>query len=366
MKDTQLRRDGLRKLLIDKRCSAMLITCRSNLRYLTGFTGDDSCLLVTLDGELLLSDPRFEQQISQECPGLNTWIRKPSDQLWEVVCRQLAQRKLPDLVVESAHLAVDVFDRIHEQSQVGRIEKGTVQVETLREIKDADEIQRIRKAVQIAERVFTSVRAQLSEQQTEREIADEIERLARKMGGEGCSFPPIVAVGQRSALPHAGPGQTQIGRHCFVLIDWGVKLDGYCSDLTRVLMGSKLPTEFMQAYETVFTAQKAAIGAIKPGVAASEVDRVARETIIAAGMGERFNHSLGHGIGLDVHEAPRLGMKQDRCLEAGMVVTVEPGVYFPEWGGIRIEDDVLVTETGCEVLSSLATDVERNQVEPLA
>jgi Xaa-Pro aminopeptidase len=151
-----------------------------------------------------------------------------------------------------------------------------------------------------------------------------------------------------------------------VLIDWGATIDGYRSDLTRVLLTSRIPAKFAKIYETVLAAQTAAIDAMKPGVMVSEVDRAARLVVERAGMGPRFNHGLGHGIGLDIHEAPRLGKNFDRPLEAGMVVTVEPGVYYPGWGGIRIEDDVLITSEGCQVLSSLTRDMLENQVDLLA
>jgi Xaa-Pro aminopeptidase len=313
----------------------------------------------------LLSDPRFDQQIGEECPGLATWIRQPGDQMWNVVCQQLSQRGLDRLVIESSHLSVDAFDQLCEQSGVSEIKKGTVQVEQLRVVKDADEIQLIRTAIRTAERVFASIRAQWDPRLTERDVADEIERLCRKLGGEGCSFPPIVAVGPRAALPHATPGQSLIGSSNFVLIDWGCRRDGYCSDLTRVLMNSTIPPKFSGVYETVLAAQRAAIESIKPGVLASEVDRVAREVIEGAGMGEQFTHGLGHGMGLDIHEAPRLGRNQEIPLQPGMVITVEPGIYFPQWGGVRIEDDVLVTDLGCEVLSTLPADLQSNCVEEI-
>ncbi len=171
--------------------------------------------------------------------------------------------------------------------------------------------------------------------------------------------------GRERALAHATPGNSQIGSAAFVLIDWGATLEGYRSDLTRVLLTSKIPPKFVRVYETVLAAQTAAIAAMRPGVMVSEIDRVAREVVADAGMGKRFNHGLGHGIGLDIHEAPRLGKNHDRPLQAGMVVTVEPGVYYPGWGGVRIEDDILITPTGCEILSSLPRDLEGNRVSLL-
>lgn len=344
----------------------MLVSNVNNVRYLTGFTGDDSLLLITECEELMLSDPRYEIQLGQECPGLPLYIRKPSELTMTVVCQQLKVRELQSVVVETGSMTVDQFDQLASEIGIDRIAKGRVRVEALREIKDADEIATIRRAVDVAERVFTSVKAQLTSRQTELDVANELERLVRQLGGSGCSFVPIVAVGPRAALPHARAGRSEIGSDSFVLIDWGATVDGYRSDLTRVLLTSKIPPKFLQVYETVLAAQQAAIAAIAPGVMVSEVDRTARKVIEAAGMGELFNHGLGHGIGLDIHEAPRLGKNHDRPLLPGMVVTVEPGVYISGWGGVRIEDDVLITESGCELLSSLPSDLASNTIQLLS
>lgn len=366
MHDHEKRRQRLRKLIQQQQLDSMLVTNVNNVRYLTGFTGDSSYLLIHGDEELLLSDPRYEEQIAEQCPDLPTYIRKPSEQILGVTCQQLAKQKLSDLVIEAGSLSVSQFDQLAAESRVGQLHKSTVQVETLRAIKDPSEVALLKHAVRIAESVFTSIRAQLTSNQTEREIANEIDLQIRKLGGSGCSFAPIVAVGPRAALPHAEPGESRIGDSPFVLIDWGACYAGYRSDLTRVLATSKIPAKFTKVYETVLAAQQAVISALKPGVMVSEVDQVARDVIAAAGMGKRFNHGLGHGIGLDIHEAPMLGKNHDRPLEPGMVITVEPGVYYPGWGGVRIEDDVLITADGCELLSSLSRDLNQNCVEMLA
>lgn len=359
------RRKRLRELLQRSAAEAMLVTNVINVRYLSGFTGDDSYLIVSRDGEVLLSDPRYEEQIGEECPGLAMFIRKPSELIMEFTCKHLSQMRLSSLVVESQSLSVAAFDRLRKHAGVGELRKQGARVETLREIKDAGEIALLKRAIAIAERVFVSIRAQLTSRQTERDIANEIDRQIRLLGGSGCSFSPIVAVGPRAALPHATPGESRIGSSSFVLIDWGATVGGYRSDLTRVLMTSKIPAKFSRVYDAVLAAQTAAIAAMKPGVMVSEIDHLAREVISGAGMGKRFNHGLGHGIGLEIHEAPRLGKKLDRPLEPGMVLTVEPGVYYPGWGGVRIEDDILITPEGCEVLSSLPREMETNRVELL-
>lgn len=365
MSNFSKRRERLRRSLRAAGARCMLVTHPTNVTYLTGFTGDDSYLLLTDDEELLLSDPRFEEQIGEEAPGLGTFIRKAGEVLWEVAQREINKRQLSGLAIEADTLSVAMFDRWQQGLNTGPLIKGSGLVEALRVIKDKDEIELIRRAVQVAERVFAGVRAQLTARQTERDVACEIERLVRALGGSACAFKPIVAVGPRAALPHAVPGASPLSASPFVLIDWGAVVGGYRSDLTRVLATSKIPPKFSKAYEVVRSAQAAAIAALRPGVMVSQIDRVARDIIADAGMGARFNHGLGHGIGLDIHEAPRLGKNQDRALEAGMVVTVEPGVYYPGWGGIRIEDDVLITDDGHQLLSSLSTELAENCVELL-
>lgn len=354
------RRDRLRKIIRQQQVESFLVTNPVNVRYLTGFTGGDSYLLVTHESDLLLSDPRYEEQIGEEAPGLATFIRQPGELLAEVTCRELNRLGLASLAVEGDHLSVNTFDQWQARLNVGTLTKTSGWVEGLRMIKDRQELAAIRAAVDVAQRVFTSLRAQLNARQSERDVANEIERLTRALGGSGCAFQPIVAVGPRSALAHAIPGQSRLGSSPFVLIDWGAIVDGYRSDLTRVLTTSRIPAKFAKVYDTVLAAQTAAIDALKPGVMVSQIDAIARDVIAAAGMGPRFNHGLGHGIGLDIHEAPRLGKTQDQPLVAGMVVTVEPGIYYAGWGGVRIEDDVLITPTGCEVLSSLPRGMLEN------
>ncbi len=363
--DFQKRREKLQRLIKDQNAAAMLVTNVLNVRYLTGFTGDDSYLILHRNGEVLISDPRYEEQIAEECPGLNTFIRTPQETLLGVTVDQLSAGKWPTILIEAESMTVATYQRIKDAVS-GTIGHAHGLVESLRVIKDKEEIQITRRAVEIAQRVFTSVRATMRGSQTEQDVAHEIERLSRQLGGSGTAFKPIVAVGPRAALPHAVPGSDRIDSAPFVLIDWGVATDGYRSDLTRVLATGKIPPKFSKMFEAVLAAQQAAIDALRPGVMVSEVDRIARGVIDSFGMGKRFNHGLGHGIGLEIHEAPRLGKNQDRPLEPGMIVTVEPGVYFPGFGGVRIEDDLLITREGHEVLSDLPRTLEENRVELLS
>jgi len=229
-------------------------------------------------------------------------------------------------------------------------------VEELRMVKDKDEITRMRHAIAIAEKAFAVIRASLVPEQTEKEVADQLVHQMRLFGATDCAFPSIVGVGSNAALPHAIPGSRRISESSILLIDWGACEGWYNSDLTRVLVTGKIPPKLKRIYGLVKKAQEAAIAAIRHGVTCDKVDHAARSVITKARHGKHFGHGLGHGLGLEVHESPRMGGKEKMKLKAGMVVTVEPGVYLPGWGGVRLEDDVLVTRTGHEVLSSITKE----------
>lgn len=346
------RRQKLLKLFRGAGIDALLVTNPTNVTYLTGFTGDDSYLLLSPRHALVLSDPRYTVQLEEECPGLELAIRQPGTGILELTARQAAALKPKRLGIEAAALSVAAWQELSRQAPQLELAATQGLVEQLREIKDRDEVQAIRQAIDIAQRAFGILRASLRGEQTEKAVADELEHNIRLLGGKGTSFPPIVAVGPRAALPHARPTTQRIDAAPFMLVDWGASGALYKSDLTRVLATSRIPPKLERVYRVVLAAQERAIAAIRPGAMCHEVDLAARETIAAAGWGRCFGHGLGHGIGLDIHEGPRLAANQNRPLQAGMVVTVEPGVYLPGWGGVRIEDDVLVTEDGCEVLSS--------------
>lgn len=358
-----LRRDKLRSLVQAADADALLVTNELNVTYLTGFTGDSSYLLLTRDREWILSDARYEEDLQAECPDVAAEIRRPPTKMGEWVERLVSSVKPRKLAIEADSLSLTQFDQF--VSSLGQVEfvKTSGLVEQLREIKDQDEIAETRHAVRLAERAFEVVRAGLRPDQTEREIAYQLEHQIRLLGGKGCAFPPIVAVGPQAALPHARPGVRRIEESPFVLIDWGAVSRLYRSDLTRVLATAKISPKLETIYGVVLRAQQAAIDAIRPEVALETVDAAARGVIEAAGYGPQFNHGLGHGIGLQIHEAPRLGQNEKRVLKPGMIVTVEPGIYIPQWGGVRIEDDVLVTESGREVLSNTPKELSQCVVE---
>jgi len=358
MSQFEIRRDKLRRSLKRAGADGLLVTNFRNVTYLTGFTGDDSYLLVRGDGEILLSDGRYATQLSEECPGLDVAIRSPSKKMLDATSQLVQRSGVAKLAVEADSMTVAFRDQLSGKLPKLEFVSTAGLVAKLRLRKDHDEVQRIRRAVACAEKAFAAVCEGLTPEKTEKDVADELDYAMRRMGAECASFPPIVAVGSRSALPHAPPTSRQIGEDGFVLIDWGARDDLYVSDLTRVVIHGKLSAKLRRVYSVVLEAQTRAIEAIRPGATAEEVDAVARGIIADAGFGRRFNHGLGHGIGLDVHEAPRLGSHSDTVLRPGMVVTVEPGVYLPGWGGIRIEDDILVTRNGCEVLTTVAKQLE--------
>lgn len=352
------RRDRLRRALRKTGADALLVTDFTNVTYLTGFTGDSSYLLLGTDVQIVLSDPRYTTQLGEECPGLDLHIRRPGTNMIRAIAKVLKLGKVRRLGIEADSMSVALRDRIAAERPKMEILPTSGMVETLRQIKDKGEIARIRKAIWYAEKAFTVLRATLRPEKTEKQVVRELEHQMRLFGARGCSFSSIVGVGPRAALPHANPTDRRIGQSDFVLIDWGANEGLYNSDLTRVLVTGRISPKLARVYEVVLRAQRKALAAIRPGVAACAVDRAARSVIAKAGFGRRFGHGLGHGLGLEVHEAPRFAADSRAVLRAGMVVTVEPGIYVPGWGGVRIEDDVLVTRGGCEVLTSVSKQLE--------
>ncbi len=343
----RLRREGL---------AGILIRHLPNIRYLTGFTGSEASLIVTTDQSLLLSDGRYEQQIQQECSGLEVAIRRPNMDWTELAGRHLRRLRLAAVAVEAEHVSLDEFERLRTACSACQFVPVRGWVEQLREVKDREELGLLRQAIQIAESAFVSFWAAIEPDVTEREWADDLERQVRRLGAEGCSFPPIVAGGAHAALPHARPRDCPFCDAPFLLVDWGARYNGYCSDLTRVVPINRISPKFEKLYQIVLQAQQAAIQVVRSGVLLREVDQAARRVIEHAGLGRRFPHGLGHGLGLQVHEAPRLAPNQQAPLKRGMVLTIEPGIYLPGWGGIRLEDDVLVTGSGCRMLTTLSRD----------
>jgi Xaa-Pro aminopeptidase len=353
-----VRRKKLRTLVKEAKADALLVTSFTNVTYLTGFTGDDSYLLVTTDGEILITDPRYTTQLEEECPGLRLEVREPGVTMLAGTTKAISAAKLQRLGIEGNSATVSLRESLAKE--LPKIELVTTEnlVEQLRIVKDSSEVNATRVACSQARRAYDVVRASLTTNMTELEVAAELEYQARRFGAKALSFPPIVAVGPRAALPHARPTNRKLSESDFTLIDWGVNSGLYMSDLTRVIVTGKISPKLRKVYGVVLKAQLAAIDAIRPGKTCEEIDAVARRIITRAGFGKAFGHGLGHGTGLEIHEAPRLAVGQKVELRPGMIVTVEPGIYFPGWGGVRIEDDLLVTRTGHEVLSDVPKQLE--------
>lgn len=351
------RRKKLRTLIEESQADALLVTNFTNVTYLTGFTGDDSYLLVTLAGETLITDPRYTTQLEEECPGLALEIREPGVKMLTAVREVIERARIERVSIEGNSATVSFQQSLAKELPKLRVVVSENLVERLRITKDKAEIDATRIACQQAKRAYDVVRASLTGNMTELEVAAELEYQARRFGAKCLSFPAIVAVGDRAALPHARPTKRRLSESDFTLVDWGVNSGLYMSDLTRVIVTGRISPKLRKIYGVVLKAQLAAIDAIRPGRTCEQVDRVARKIITRAGFGKAFGHGLGHGTGLEIHEAPRLAVGQKTKLRPGMIVTVEPGIYVPGWGGVRIEDDVLVTRTGHEVLSDVPKEL---------
>lgn len=349
----------LQKRLLDAGHDALLITNPVDTRYLTGFVGDDSWTLIPAKrGQpIVLSDNRFEEQIKQEAPHVIAVMRKKS--LAAELDKLTDRRNLQHIAVQCAYLTLDQYEKIGKQLGKRRLKAWDDGLLEQRAIKTDDEVKLIRKAGQIQQQAFLETLDFIQPGQREYEVAAFLEYRMRALGADGVSFPSIVAADANAALPHAIPGSRKLKQGGIVLIDWGAKFKGYCSDMTRVIALGSMKPKMREIYQVCLDAQLAGIDAIRPGVRFTDVDAAARQVIDDAGYGEYFGHGLGHGIGLDIHEAPRLSpLAGSGVLEPGHVVTVEPGIYLPGVGGVRIEDDVLVTARGKRVLTDLPKSLE--------
>ena len=347
------RPDRLAGLLPDAGVDVLLVTGSFNVRYLTGYTGSNGIALIGADTRLFVTDFRYVEQASKEVdPSFER--RRSAQDLLESVGEVLAAGELR-LGFESAHMSVRAHGRLRERLP-DRIELVGVEglVEGLRAVKEPAEVAAIRAAAALADEAFAELIAGGLTGHTERELATALEFGMRRRGASGPSFEPIVAGGPQGALPHGRPRDEPVRAGELVVVDWGALLDGYCSDCTRTLATGAIGPEATEVYRLVLDAQLAAVEDVKPGAVGREVDAVARAAITAAGHGEQFGHGLGHGVGLEVHEAPRLAQPSDAVLAPGNVVTVEPGVYIPGRFGVRIEDLVVVTEAGCDILTSIS------------
>jgi Xaa-Pro aminopeptidase len=350
------RADRLSQRLAGAEVDAVVITDLINVRYLTGYTGSNGLALIGPDARAFVTDFRYVEQAAEEVDPAFDRLKASVD-LLGAIKDALPAGELR-LGFEAAHLSVREHERLTEIVP-DRVELIGVHglVELLRAVKDEAELAAIRAAAVLADEAFEQLIAGGLVGRTERDLALELEFDLRRRGAEQASFSPIVAAGPHGALPHASPRAVEVRRGDLVVIDWGAQLDGYCSDCTRTVAAGAADGHAREIYELVLGAQLAGLEAVKPGADGREVDGVARERIAAAGHGEHFGHGLGHGVGLDVHEAPRLAQRSDAVLEAGNVVTVEPGVYLPGELGVRIEDLVAVTDDAHEVLTGISKEL---------
>jgi Xaa-Pro aminopeptidase len=335
---------------------ALLISASPNIRYLSGFTGDNGLLLVTPDSQILFTDPRFTIQAAEECTcPVETVSGTP---LVEAALKTVRKRRHKRIGFEYSRISHEAHQRLKQSlPKHAKLKPIGPVVDKLRMIKSPDEIARIRQSVLTNSEAFEKTVRSIKRGVSENDIAAELEYQMRRLGAEKAAFETIVAMGPRSALPHAQPTARKPGNNELLLIDMGACQDGYMSDMTRVLFHGRPSRRVRTMYNAVLKAQLAAIDAVRPGVTAAHVDRAARRVLESAGLGKTFVHSTGHGLGLEIHEGPRLGRRDKTKLEAGMAITIEPGAYVRDFGGIRIEDTVLVTKTGCEVLTPTSKEL---------
>jgi Xaa-Pro aminopeptidase len=340
----------------------LLVSTEENRRYLSGFTGEDTqcdesagALFITQHELILATDSRYDLQAAKETDQFDiVCYREGLAKTFPDILKQLGSKRLGFESVRISVKQFSEFEAICSSENLGTELVPTENVvEQVREIKAEDEIEKTRQALSLAEKAFERMLRKIQPGMTEKRIAWLLEKELRESGAETLSFPSIVASGPNSALPHAIPGDRTWMKGEPLLFDWGARLNGYCSDTSRTLFFGKADSTFQKVFQTVVDAQKKAIAAIRDGASTREVDRIARDHIETKGFKGKFGHGLGHGTGLAVHEAPRLSPLKDTLLKTGMLVTVEPGIYLPDWGGVRVENQVVVQDKGAEVLNML-------------
>lgn len=342
------KKDG--NFLLPDGLDALIITHPSNRRYLSGFTGSNGLLLLMSMGKkILLTDFRYVEQAAVQSPGFEIVQQKGDD--FETLRGLIQQYNLRRIGIEKEYVTLARYE--YYQRKIPGVEFVPVSdtCRFKRMVKTDSELMAVKKAIEIADRTFSHIKDFLSAGHTEKEVSYEIEFFMHRLGSERNAFETIVASGIRGSLPHGTATEKVISSGEMVTLDFGAVYRGYHSDITRTLILGHPAARQNEIYNLVLEAQLAAINNIRPGIRACEVDKIARSIIAQAGYGENFGHGLGHSVGLDIHEEPRFSPRDETILEPGMVITVEPGIYLPGWGGVRIEDIILVTSSGCEVLT---------------
>jgi Xaa-Pro aminopeptidase len=364
----KVRHKAVRTAMKELKIDGLLLTHPPDLHYLTNFTGDDSVGLLTQKDFFLITDFRYKDQATIEAGWLKTSLRDAK--MSDAIAAVLKQNPLKKIGFEANFTTVGQIDAMTRAFKDAKINDSAdlVPLENvmlnIRKVKDDHEIDLVRKSVALAEEAFEAVKSEIKAGQTENYLAGLLIFELRSRGASATPFPPIVATAANSALPHYRPTDDELEDDQPCLFDWGAVLGGYCSDLTRTFLLGSVPHKVKEIYRVVYDAQQSAIKFLRPGVTSQQADRVARDVIEKAGYGEYFGHGLGHGIGREIHELPSMRKTggEDE-LRPGMIVTVEPGIYLPGVGGVRIEDNVLITHSGCEVLSTLDRTLEGNHIE---
>jgi Xaa-Pro aminopeptidase len=346
----QNRRHRAATELAAQKVDAFLVTAPSNVRYLTGYTGSNGVLLLSEEKTWFFTDPRYTLQARKEvsCPSLT--VRRGS--LLTAAVGIIQRLRLRRIAVEQTHLSYKAYSQLKSDLPPGYALRGVEGViESHRQVKSAAEQALIRASVQTNSQAFQAAMRKVRPGMTELDLAAELEYQQRRCGAEKAAFDTIAVAGEHTALPHARPSSHKLGNNQLLLIDMGSSQAGYASDMTRMAFLGRPSPQVRQLYRAVLESQGAALEAVRPGVTAGHVDRAARRVLEKHRLGKLFVHSTGHGLGLDIHEAPRLGKGDKTRLQPGMVITIEPGAYIGGFGGVRIEDTVLVTDTGYEILT---------------
>ncbi len=328
---------------------ALVVSALPNVRYLTGFTGSNGLVILWPGGSILFTDPRYTIQAASESACTVKIVRQ---HLPLEAAHFIKRKQWKRIGFEKTRLTFEGYQILKDELPMGAsLKPVAAAIEALRAIKSPEEIAKIRRSVVLNSRAFEATAKSVKAGVSEAEVAAELEYQMRRRGAQHPAFETIVASGERTALPHAQPTGRKLANNELLLIDMGASLDGYASDMTRMLFLGRPGTQVRSMYRAVLEAQLAAIDSVREGVTAQNVDRAARRVLKEHGLDKAFVHSTGHGLGLEIHESPRIGKKDDTPLKAGMAITIEPGVYLEGTGGIRIEDTVVVTENGCEVLT---------------
>lgn len=350
----------MQRLVRDEGGQALLVVNDRDIRYLTGFHGEASWAVVLAKSSkvYILSDSRFEEEIPLQAPGATAVIRGTGVSLTDELAKVVKRHRIETLLFPSAHVSFASRKSLAKELGAKTLKPVRHLAIEQREIKDDSEVDTLRKAVAIQEEAFLKTCDYMQPGMTEGEVCGYLEMQMRILGADGPAFDTIVGAGPNASKPHYTPGSGKLKKNDIVLIDWGACFEGYRSDMTRVVALGRMPKQIKEIYKVVLDAHLAAVDKIAPGTPLVDVDTASREVVKKAGFAKRFRHGLGHGIGLDIHEQPRLHPDSEGELRPGMVITIEPGIYLPGVGGVRLEDDILVTETGHEVLCSLPMDLE--------